>query len=197
MQVEYLATISLPDDGWDVNTLEKACWEAARRTGKELFLQALEQREEKVLVEAVGDKKGEVRRYLITRLGVITFSREKVKQEREGTCNYICPLDKAIGLQSHQETTLWVKKKACELATKYTYREAATLLIAHIGDEVSHRAIHHWVQKKGGKKRIKGGRLYLRMVRCLKVKVRRKRSWSLRWTPPCSTPRRRGERSSL
>jgi hypothetical protein len=149
MQVEYLARISLPDDGWDVNTLEGVCWEAARRTGKELFLQALEQREEKELAEAVGEKRGEVRRYLITRLGVITFSREKIKQEQEGSYNHTCPLDKAIGLQSHQETTLWVKKRACELANQYTYREAAALLSAQIEDEVSHGAIHSWVQKSG------------------------------------------------
>jgi hypothetical protein len=29
MQVEYLATISLPDEGWDVNALEQACFRAA------------------------------------------------------------------------------------------------------------------------------------------------------------------------
>ena len=29
MRVEYLATISLPDEGWDVNTLEEQRWEAS------------------------------------------------------------------------------------------------------------------------------------------------------------------------
>jgi len=149
MQVEYLATISLPDEGWDVNVLEEQCWEAARRTGKELFLQALEQRGERALAEAVGEKKGEVRRYLTTRLGAITFFREKVKQERGAGHSYICPLDRAIGLQPREEATLWVKKRACELATRYTYREAAALLTAQIRDEVSHGAIHRWVQKNG------------------------------------------------
>jgi hypothetical protein len=149
MQLEYLATISLPDEGWDVSTLEEQCWEAARRVGKELFIQALEQRGEKVMAKAAGDKKGEVRRYLTTRLGAITFCREKVRQERGGGYSYVCPLDKAIGLQPRQEATLWVKKRACELATKYTYREAAALLSTQIGDEVSHGAIHRWVQEKG------------------------------------------------
>ena len=149
MQVEYLATMSLPDEGWDLDTLEEQCWEVARHTGKELFLHALEQRGEKVVAEAVGEKKGEVRRYLTTRLGAITFSREKVKQEQGGVYSYICPLDRAIGLQPHQDTTLWVKKRACELATRYTYREAAALLSTQIDDEVSHAAIHRWVQKKG------------------------------------------------
>jgi hypothetical protein len=30
MQVEYLVRISLPDEGWDVNMLEEACWKAGR-----------------------------------------------------------------------------------------------------------------------------------------------------------------------
>ena len=42
-----------------------------------------------------------------------------------------------------------VKKRACELATRYTYREAALLLSAEIGEEISHYPIHRWVQKKG------------------------------------------------
>ncbi len=41
MQVEYLARISLPDDGWDVNMLEEACWEAGREASRGLFLLAL------------------------------------------------------------------------------------------------------------------------------------------------------------
>ena len=43
MQVEYLATMSLPDDGWDVNMLEEVCWKAAGNAAKELFLRALRQ----------------------------------------------------------------------------------------------------------------------------------------------------------
>jgi len=41
MQVEYLARISLSDDGWDVNMLEEACWEAGREASRGLFLLAL------------------------------------------------------------------------------------------------------------------------------------------------------------
>jgi len=47
MQVEYLATMSLPNEGWDVNMLEEACWEAARKAARELFLQALRREERK------------------------------------------------------------------------------------------------------------------------------------------------------
>lgn len=57
MQVEYLVTMSLPDDGWDVNMLEEACWEAARNAAKELFLRALKQEEKKVLAKVEGKRK--------------------------------------------------------------------------------------------------------------------------------------------
>ena len=39
--------------------------------------------------------------------------------------------------------------RACELANDYTYRPAAALLSAEIGDEVSHGAVYSWVQKSG------------------------------------------------
>jgi hypothetical protein len=151
MQVEYLATISLPDEGWDVNALEEACFRAARNAAKQLFLRALKEKEENLLSEVDGNKKGKVRRYLITRFGLVVFSRQKLKQDRDGKNTYFCPLDRAVGLEPRQETTLWVKKRACELASAYTYtyREAASLLSAEVGDEISHYSIHRWVQKKG------------------------------------------------
>jgi len=146
MQVEYLVRISLPDEGWDVNMLEEACWKAGREASQGLFLSALEQRNEEVVALAGKESKGKTMRYLTTRLGNITLYREKVGQSNGEGCY---PLDKAIGLQPYQETTLWVKKRACELANQYTYREAAALLSAEVGDEVSHGAVWSWVQKSG------------------------------------------------
>lgn len=40
IQIEYLARISLPDEGWDVSMLEEACWKASREAGQELFISA-------------------------------------------------------------------------------------------------------------------------------------------------------------
>jgi len=99
-----------------------------------------------VVALAEGEGKGKVMRYLTTRLGVIGFRREKVNQGNGGGCH---PLDRAIGLLPYQEATLWVKKRACELANEYTYRPAAVLLSAEIGDEASHGALWSWVQKSG------------------------------------------------
>jgi len=146
MQVEYLVRISLPDEGWDVNMLEEVCWRAGREASQRLFLSALEQRDREVVALAQGDNKGKVPRWLTTRLGIICFRREKVNRGN-GKGSY--PLDRAIGLLPRQETTLWVQKRACELANEYTYRPAALLLSAEIGDEVSHGTVWSWVQKSG------------------------------------------------
>ncbi len=113
MQVEYLVRISLPDGGWDVNMLEEACWKAGREASQGLFLSALEQRDEEVVALAGKESKDKVMRYLTARLGNITLYREKVGQNNNEGCY---PLDKAMGLQPYQEATLWVKRRACELA---------------------------------------------------------------------------------
>ena len=143
MQVEYLARISLPDEGWDVNMLEEACWKAGREASQRLFLLALGQRDHEVAL-ARGESRGKVRRYLVTRFGVVAFRREKVRHSHSRGCY---PLDAAIGLKRRQETTQWVRKRACELASQYTYREAAALLTAEIGEEVSHGVVYSWVQR--------------------------------------------------
>jgi len=146
LQVEYLVRISLPDEGWDVNMLEEACWKASREAGQGLFISALEQKDQEVVALAKGENKGKVPRWLTTRLGHICFRREKV---HGGSTEGSYPLDKAIGLQPGQRTTLWVKRRACELAARNTYRPAADLLSAEIGDEVSHGAVWSGVQKSG------------------------------------------------
>jgi len=146
MQVEYLVRISLPDDGWDVNMLEEACWKAGTEASKGLFALGLEKRDQEVASQVEGENKGKERRYLVTRFGVVAFRRQKVCPGSDSGCY---PLDRAIGLKPGQKTTLWVQKRACELANDYSYRPAAALLSAEIGDEVSHGAIWGWVQNSG------------------------------------------------
>jgi len=146
MQVEYLARISLPDEGWGVNMLEEACWKAGREASQKLFVSALEQRDAEAVALAKGETKGKVRRWLTTRLGYLSFRREKVLG---GNAKGSYPLDKAIGLRPRQKATQWVQRRACELATGSTYRPAAKLLSAEIGDEVSHGAVWSGVQKSG------------------------------------------------
>jgi hypothetical protein len=110
-------TISLPDDDWDVDMLEGACWKASREAGQNLFISALEQRDEEEVALASGENKGKVPRWLTTRLGHLCFRREKVHGgNNEGSY----PLDEAIGLQPGQRATLWVQMRGCELATGNT-----------------------------------------------------------------------------
>ena len=89
-----------------------------------------------MLAKVEGEKKGEARRYLTTRLGLITFYRQKLKRQENGKNSYLYPLDRAIRLEPRQERTPWVKKRARELATRYTYREAASLLSVELGEEI-------------------------------------------------------------
>ncbi len=123
----YLVRISLPDDGFDVNMLEEACWRAGREAGQGLFLLALEQRDEEVVALSKGETKGKVPRWLTTRLGYLCFRREKVHGD-DARGSY--PLDKAIGLKPGQKATQWVQMRAIELATGNTYRPAAEILSA-------------------------------------------------------------------
>ena len=125
--------------------LEEACWKAGREASQRLFLLALGQRDREAMASVGRGNKGKVRRYLVTRFGIVGFQRQRVSHAGEGCY----PLDRAIGLQPRQETTLWVKRRACELANQYTYRAAAVLLSVEIGNEVSHGAVHSWVQKSG------------------------------------------------
>ncbi len=80
--------------GWDVSTLEEACWKAGREASKGLFLLAVAKRDEETVALAGGKQKGKVPRYLVTRFGMVTFRREKVKQPGSHSC---CSLDKAEG----------------------------------------------------------------------------------------------------
>jgi hypothetical protein len=105
--------------------LEESCWRAGREASQRLFLSALEPRDREVVALAEGDNKGKVSRWLTTRLGIIGFRREKVNQ---GNSKGSYPLDRAIGLLPRQETTLWVKRRACELANEYTYRPADAIV---------------------------------------------------------------------
>ncbi len=71
------------------------------------------------------------------RIGAKVYNNGLTPVKLQCKNSYFYPLDRAIRLEPRQETTLWVKKRACELATKYAYREAASLLSAEIGEEIS------------------------------------------------------------
>jgi len=58
-------------------------------------------------------------------------------------------LEEALGLKPHQQQTDWVRKRGIELACDHPYRQARDLLAQEIGEVLSHRTLHRWVQEKG------------------------------------------------
>lgn len=153
LRVEETLEISIPREGLNVNRLEETMAEAFREFQKRVMIRALEEMEKEVLEEEQGRvvKKGKGNKYLCTRFGWICFSRQKVRYLGEG--RYGFPLDEALGLRPHQQETDWVRKRGIELACDHPYRQAADLLAQEIGEVLSHRTLHRWVQEEGRKLR--------------------------------------------
>ena len=56
------------------------------------------------------------------------FPSGNLKELQRTKDNYFYPLDRTVRLEPGQERTLWVRERACELATRYTYRESCLAL---------------------------------------------------------------------
>jgi len=126
-----------------------------RRFAKELWESVLASLEETILAEREGEviKKRRVSRHLLTRLGWIRFQRYQISREGEGGKVYRYLLDEVLRLKPNQRETLEVRRRGVELASDHPYRQAAELLGQEIGEEVSHRTLHPWVQEEGRKLR--------------------------------------------
>jgi len=151
LRVKETLEISIPQDGLDVNRLEEALAEAFKEFQERVMSRALEEMEKGVLEEEQGRvvKKGKAERYLCTRFGWIRYERQKVRYLEEGGKRYGFPLDEALGLRPHQQETDWVRRRGVELACDHPYRQAAELLAQGIGEVLSHRTLHRWVQEEG------------------------------------------------
>lgn len=154
LRVRVTLEISIPEEGLDANRIEEIVSRELRELGKQLLVMILGELEKRVVGEETEQgaiKKGRVERYLCTRSGWIRYDRQKVRDEGEEGKRYYFPLDEALGLRPHQEATEWVRKRGVELACDHPYRQAAELLGAEIGEEISHRTLHRWVQEEGEK----------------------------------------------
>lgn len=109
MQVEYLATISLPDDGRDVNTLAETCLEAARNAAKELFLRALKQREEGISQIGKGRERQD-KRILNYYVRTNYVSQAKLQHRRMDKNSYFYAPDKPILLELVRNATVGERK---------------------------------------------------------------------------------------
>lgn len=153
LRVRETLEVSIPLEGLDAKQIEEVvAWET-REFQKRLMISLFRELEGVVLEEKGWRllKKGKAKRHLCTRFGWIRYDRQKVRDEGGEGKRYGFPLDEALGLRAHQEETEWVRKRGVELACDHPYRQAAELLGEEIGEEVSHRALHRWVQEEGGR----------------------------------------------
>jgi hypothetical protein len=131
-----------------LSALERAIFTAVMAAGRDLLVQALEAWEAQILPGA-GVRQRRVRRYLLTRLGPVTFHRWKTL--RRG--RYGFPLDAAMRLRPRQSCSWWVWQRACRLAKDHPYRQAARLLGELLGTGVDHRVLWGLVQRAGAMRR--------------------------------------------
>lgn len=151
LRVEETLEISIPQDGLDMNRLEEILAEAFEEFEKRVVGKVFEEVEKEILEEEQERvvKKGKRSKYLCTRFGWIRYERQKVRYLREGGKRYGFPLDEALGLRPYQQGTDWVRKRGIELACDHPYRQAAELLAQEIGEVLSHRTLHRWMQEEG------------------------------------------------
>jgi len=149
LRVEETLEISIPQDGLDINRLEEILAEAFEEFEKRVVGKVFEEVEKEILEEEQERvvKKGKRSKYLCTRFGWILYERQKVRYLEEG--RYGFPLDEALGLRPYQQGTDWVRKRGVELACDHPYRQARDLLAWEIGEVLSHRTLHRWVQEEG------------------------------------------------
>ena len=155
LRVKETLEVSVPLEGLDAKEIEEVIVRETRELQKRVMISLLRELE-RAIVQGRGPravKKGKVEKYLCTRFGWIRYERQKVRDEGGGRKRYGFPLDEALGLRPHQEETEWVRKRGVELACDHPYRQAAELLGEEIGEVVSHRTLHRWVQEQGDKLR--------------------------------------------
>ena len=144
--IEVVVRMTISDEDFDVNRLERRVREARDQAGRELLVQALESLEEVALENHTGSKRQrQVERCLDTTLGPVVFRRWRVKEGPQTSCL----LDPLLGLERHSRASPGLKKRATELASRMTYREAATVRREESGSRVSAQSVHAWVQPLG------------------------------------------------
>jgi hypothetical protein len=138
--------MTISEEDLDVNRLEERVKQARDEAGRELLVKVLEARDEAALAAHPGAvRQRRVERHLDTTLGHVVFRRWRVKAAGKTTCL----LDRLLGLARHRRVSPAVRKRASELASRMTYREASTVLSEELGTPVSGQSVHGWVQPLG------------------------------------------------
>ena len=144
--IEVVVRLTISEEDFDVNRLEGRVKQARDEAGRELLVKALEALEERTLENHPGAvRQRRVERHLDTTLGPVVFERWRVKCEGKTTCL----LDRLLGLARYGRVSPAVKKRAGELASRMTYREAGVVLSEELNTPVSAQSVHGWVQPLG------------------------------------------------
>lgn len=144
--IEVVVRLTISEEDFDVNRLEERVRAARDEAGRQLFVRALQRLEEEALAaHPQVARQRRVERRLDTTLGHVVFQRWRVKWEGQTTCL----LDRLLGLPRHSRASPAVKKRASELASRLTYREAGVVLREELHTPVSAQSVHGWVQGLG------------------------------------------------
>jgi len=144
--IEVVVRLTLTEEDLEVNRLEERVRAARDAAGRTLRVRALEVLDELALGNHPGaGRQRRVERGLDTILGHIRFRRWRVKAQGKTTCL----LDRLLGLERHRRASPAVKKRASELASRMTYREAAQVLREEVRTPISAESVHGWVQALG------------------------------------------------
>jgi len=93
--------------------------------------------------------KGLLPRPVTTVLGIIRWKRRVLHCPHHCPIGQSAPLDTALGLAPHQETSTELTERACTLAVFVSFETAAVLLHRLTGMVVSPTALWTWVQVAG------------------------------------------------
>jgi hypothetical protein len=144
--IEVVVRLTISEGDFDVKRLEARVKPAREEVGRELLVRALETLDEAGLAaHPQAARQRRVERHLDTTLGHLVFRRWRVKVGGKTTCL----LDRLLGLERHSRASPALKKRAAELASRTTYREAAVVLSEESGTPVSAQSVHGWVQPLG------------------------------------------------
>ncbi|GAG64797.1 unnamed protein product [marine sediment metagenome] len=135
-----------------IKDIENKLKDKMQKAYKEIMVEILSKKEEKILGKGDYIKKGKNSRYLYTYFGLIRYSHYKAKG---GDGKYTCPLDRQIGIEKNSSFSPNVQKRAVYLCVQYPYRQARDILSYELGCNVDHRSLWRLIQKKGIKLRKK------------------------------------------
>ncbi len=93
--------------------------------------------------------KGFVPRQLTTLLGIVHWERRVGRCPQGCKIGQVAPLDAALGLTPHQQTSVELKQVVCALAVFVPFETVVALLNRLPVPPVSPSAIWHWVQEAG------------------------------------------------